>query len=228
MWWLHVPIFFNTLPGLQKEKILSHSEKGPFVIQIVQVLLQDKQNPSVVAMAMKIFARLETCLAAGTKHRLPSSIQKKIWSSFHVARFDETVIKAWDTHIMKLKLPEVLQCYTSVAFEIIFDRLMKALIKEQKKSISTCLEPKEVPILGHREKNVIHYMSGFVAVRLIKRYSRHTTNPKLKRKRQLFLGVLKNMRAEEQTYCLDSCEDYTRIWTEQIDRGGLYKINPQV
>ena len=124
---------FELLSSLQKEKILSHSEKGPFVIQIVQVLLQDKQNPSVVAMAMKIFARLETCLATGTKHRLPSSIQKKIWSSFHVARFDETVTKAWDTHIMKLKLPEVLQCYTSVAFQIIFDRLMKALIKNKRK-----------------------------------------------------------------------------------------------
>ena len=224
----YMSLFFDTLSGLHKENILIHSEKGPFVIQIVQVLLQDQQNPSVVDMAMKIFARLETCLAAGTKHRLPSSIQKKIWSSFHVARFDETVIKAWDTHIMKLKLPEVLQCYTSVAFQIIFDRLMKALIKEQKTNLSTSSEPKEIPILGHREKNVIHYMSGFVAVRLIKRYSRHTTNPKLKRKRQLFLGVLKNMRAEEQPYCLDSCEDYTRIWTEQIDRGGLYKINPKV
>ena len=111
----YMSLFFDTLSGLHKENILSHSEKGPFVIQIVQVLLQDQQNPSVVDMAMKIFARLETCLAAGTKHRLPSSIQKKIWSSFHVARFDETVIKAWDTQIMKLKLPEVLQCYTSVA-----------------------------------------------------------------------------------------------------------------
>ena len=69
---------------------------------------------------------------------------------------------------MKLKLPEVLQCYTSIAFQIIFDRLMKALIKEQKKNLSTSSEPKEIPILGHREKNVIHYMSGFVAVRLIK------------------------------------------------------------
>ena len=90
-------------------------------------------------MAMKIFA---------------PSIHKKIWSSFCVARFDETVIKAWDTNIMKLKLPEVLQCYTSVVFQILFDRLMKALINERK---STPTEPKKVPILGHRVKNVIHY-----------------------------------------------------------------------
>ena len=44
-----------------------HSEplrKGS-ICQIVQVLLQDQQNPSVVDMAMKIFARLETSLAAG-------------------------------------------------------------------------------------------------------------------------------------------------------------------
>ena len=141
------------------------------MLQIIQLLLQDQQNPSVVDMAVKIFARLETCLAAGTKHRLPLSIQKKIWSSFHVARFEETVIKPWDTHIMKLKLPKVLQCYTSVAFQITFDRLMKALIKERNKDPATSMEPKEVTILHHTEKYVIHYMSGFVAVRLMKRYS---------------------------------------------------------
>ena len=36
------------------------------------------------------------------------------------------------------------------------------------------------------------------------------------------------MRAEEQLYCFDSCEDYTKGWTEQIDRRGLYKIDHKV
>ena len=61
----YMSLLFDTLFGLQKENILSHSEKGPFVIQIVQVLLQDQQNLSVVDMAMKIFTCLETSLAAG-------------------------------------------------------------------------------------------------------------------------------------------------------------------
>lgn len=158
-----------------------HSEKGPYVLQIIQVLMRDRQNPSVVDMVMKIFGCLETCLAAGSKHQLPPSIQKKIWSSFHVARFDETLIKSWDTHIMSLKLPEVLQCHTSIAFQIIFDRLMKSLIKERKKDVATSMEAKDVAILGHREKNVIHYMAGFVAVRLMKKYSKRCTNPNLQR-----------------------------------------------
>ena len=104
-------LFFDTLSELEKENVMIHSEKGPYVLQIIQVLMRDRQNPSVVDMVMKIFGRLETCLAAGSKHRLPSSIQKKIWSSFHVARFDETLIKSWDTHIMSLKLPE--KCFNA-------------------------------------------------------------------------------------------------------------------
>ena len=74
------------------------------------------------------------------------------------------------------------------------------------------MEPKELTISGHREKNVIHYMAGFVAVRLMKRYSKRSTNPKLQRKIQLFLGVLKNTRAEEQPYC----EDYTKFGLNRL------------
>ena len=70
------------------EKILSHSEMGPFVFQVIQLSLQDQQKQSVVDIAMKIFARLETCLAAGTKHRLPPSIQKKIRMVIIVLRVD--------------------------------------------------------------------------------------------------------------------------------------------
>ncbi len=55
-----------------------------------------------------------------------------------------------------------------------------------------------------------------------------STKAKLQRKRRLFVSVLKEMRAENQPYCLDTCEDNTRVWTEQLDRGGLYHINPQV
>ena len=50
----YTSLFFDTLSVLDKENIMSHSEKGPYVLQIIQVLLQDRQNPSVVDMVIKI------------------------------------------------------------------------------------------------------------------------------------------------------------------------------
>ena len=42
------------------------------------------------------------------------------------------------------------------------------------------------------------------------------------------MRVLDGMKAEGQIETVESLEDYTRIWVELIDRGGLYRINNEV
>ena len=39
-------------------------------------------------------------------------------------------------------------------------------------------------------------------------------------KHQFFLSVLKRMRANNQAEDIESLDDYTRVWSDQIDRGG--------
>ncbi len=112
-------------------------------------------------------------LHTGANYRLPSSIQK-VWSSFHVARFDQVFIGAWEKHILSLKLPEALHSYTAVAFQMILDRLMKGMITARKNDLAN---PMPMPFLGHREKNVVHYMGGFVVIRLPKWYSKDNKFP---------------------------------------------------
>lgn len=36
------------------------------------------------------------------------------------------------------------------------------------------------------------------------------------------------MRAENQADNIDTPDDYTQAWADQIDRGGLYQIKPEV
>ena len=162
-------LFFATIAALEKEKVLRYSEQGPFVVQILQ-LLKEQQKQSVVGMVMKLIIRLESCLNAGAKYRLPSASQKKIWSSFHAARFDQAVIRVWDDYMLAMKLPEVVHAYTSLAFQLIFDRLMKALISSQKNDLVTPTQARPMPVLSLREKNVVEYMGGggFIAQAIFK------------------------------------------------------------
>ena len=89
------------------------------MIQIIQLLQENQHNPALIDMVMKLIASLELCLKSGARCRLPSAVQNKVWSSFHTARLDQAVVKA-------------LSSYTSVSFQLIFDRLMKALIAAHK------------------------------------------------------------------------------------------------
>ena len=40
--------------------------------------------------------------------------------------------------------------------------------------------------------------------------------------------VLQSMKAEEELLCEETVEDYSRAWSEHIDRGGLCHIKPEV
>ena len=42
------------------------------------------------------------------------------------------------------------------------------------------------------------------------------------------MHVLEKVKAEEQLQCEDNVEDYSRVWSEYIDHGGLCHIKPEV
>ena len=71
-------------------------------------------------------------------------------------------------------------------------------------------------------------MAGYVAIKLLKRYRKPSNHPQVHLKRQLFERVLKKMSAADQPDPVESVVDYTRLWSELIDRGGLYHINDEV
>ena len=64
-------------------------------------------------------------------------------------------------------------------------------------------------------------MSSYVAVSLLKKYRRPTKHPQFKVKWELFIHVLTGMKAVNQPGEPESVLDYTKLWSELIDRGGL-------
>ena len=57
------------------------------------------------------------------------------------------------------------------------------------------------------ESNAIRYMAGFVAVKLIKKFGRCTTNDAVQHKHKLFVKALQGMKA------LHSQENQTLYWS---------------
>jgi hypothetical protein len=105
------------------------------------------------------------------------------------------------------------------------------MIKD-KKSAATCSKPDTPVLITAREKSAMRYMAGYIAVKLIRKYSiaKPSAPDDIKHKRKLILKVLHAMKAEDQPVpnAIDSISDYSRLWSDLIDRGGLYHINDDV
>ncbi len=111
--------------------------------------------------------------------------------------------------------------------QLLMDRLLKALIKnEGKRAPSTCDAP--APPLNQMEQNAVMYMAGYVAASLLKKYKRSTKKVALQKKNDLFVQVLSKMKASHQPGDMDSLADYTRTWSNLVDRGGLFHISNEV
>ena len=70
------------------------------------------------------------------------------------------------------------------------------------------------------EENGIRYMAGYLAVKLFRRYKKSVMQPYLQTKSDMFL---KEWKPDVEQ--VDSLSDYTTLWSELIDRGGLYHIS---
>ena len=91
-----------------------------------------------------------------------------------------------------------------------------------------CTHSNALTPLTMQEKSAIRYMTGYVAIKLLKRYRKLSKHEQVQFKCQLFVCVLQGMSAADQPDSVQCLEDYTRLWSELIDRGGLYRINDEV
>ena len=74
----------------------------------------------------------------------------------------------------------------------------------------------ELPTMNSEEENALRYVSGYVALKLMRQYEK-----KEGEKATQFVECLSNMAVAgvESTY------EYTKEWITAIDRGGLFHVN---
>lgn len=71
------------------------------------------------------------------------------------------------------------------------------------------------------EKSAIRYLAGCVAIKLLKWYRKPSKPEQVQFKCKLFVRVLSTA---DHPDTFESVEDYTRLWSELIDCGGLYHL----
>jgi len=125
----------------------------------------------------------------------------------------------------KLQAPS---CESELALQLLLDTAVRKMLRNKSNANMSSGATAEQADLTDREKNAVRYMAGYIAVTLLKRYKKDSKNDKIRLKRKFFVSVLKAMSAEHQPENVESVEDYSTLWSELIDRGGLYHISDQV
>ena len=204
------------------------TENGSSMIEVINILIKSVSTCESRDFLVGLISKLEACLQAGDRCQLPSSKAARVWSAFHRLRVDPGLRVAWTNFLSSIHLPVTLQVHSAFALQLVVDRLLKKLISMRNDDQSQRAGKANLSTLTLREQNVVYYMSGYIPVKLIKRFKKRSTNKLVQQKQQVFLRVLRRMKADNQPGNIDTPDDYTRVWADQIDRGGLYQIKPEV
>ena len=123
----------------------------------------------------------------------------------------------WESYLSSIDLPEKLKGAVGMAFQVILTCAMKKLI--------ACVgshgdSQSHVSTLSLREKNAIHYMAGYVIMRLFRKFKRAGN--------QYCIEILKRMEADKLPSIECAADAPYQLWTEMADRGGLRQSSKEV
>ncbi len=128
-----------------------------------------------------------------------------------------------------MKIHKCQSVESELTLQLFLDRAIKAMLKfEAEASTAMPIAVTTATEFTQRERNAMRYMAGYVIVAFLKKYKRPIKNPALLEKYALYSKILSHLKAEQQPIQMDSLLDYTRIWSELIDRGGVYHVNKKV
>ena len=221
--------FLACVSSLKREELIKRSPRGQRV-KVMLDLIETMEQESVAEIARFLILQMNSCLVAGYRHKLTSAAQASVWSTFHSLRSSQHVKHTWNAFI-SAQVPQSHQKEPQLALQLLLDRVLKRLIENKAKATRQHTESSaasSVRPLTALESNGLRYMAGYVAVSLLKKYRKPSKHPQVQLKRTLFVRVLIGMRAVDQPGEPDSPLDYSKVWSELIDRGGLYHIDDKV
>ena len=219
--------FIACAKSIQTEEVMRRSPMGKRVSLVLEQLCMKKSSKDIADIAVLLEGRIiSTCFV---DRKLPSARLALMWSKFHHLRSSPELIEAWRAF---MQLQDGLECSSREAhltLQILLDRILKKIIHNLGEAASNKKKREAKPSqkITAMESNAIRYMAGFVAVKLLK-FKKPSKNPKVEHKHHLFVRVLASMQALGQPGEPETVEDYSTLWSELIDRGGLYHINDEV
>ena len=225
-------MLLSCMSSLLEERIIRSSPRGKIAGLLLQYI-QDKrteQHEWMITISQWLVASVQTCLEHGYACQLPSNITSEIWKRYHELRCRKDVTCTWSSYLSALNVPDECLEESELTLQLLMDRIIEKLLERKANSqASNTITPPSVPLrIG--EENAIRYMAGYVAVKLFRRYKKSVKQPYLQTKYDMFAHVLEGMEATDQPDVeqVDSLSDYTTLWSELIDRGGLYHISDKV
>ena len=181
------------------------------------LLLAELEKTELAGIALTLLSRVYSCIAMGKNYKLPSTSQACVWKSFHQMRNSVSMRTSWNDFILQNNCLSTSE--SNLTLQLLLDRILKVMLHN---------EAQATVAISASTANAVRYMAGYVVISFPKKFNRPVKKAVFQDKRMIYMRVLSRMKAENQPTDVASLSDCTKLWSELIDRGGIYHISDEV
>lgn len=170
----------------------------------------------LVGTLRKNFQKVGRCRSSATK-------RERLWRAFHKQSVEELPPK-WKELYTSLRLVDMDEkLFNQTVNVVVYEQLLKQHFLADGTPKSSVDDDQEVQ-MSKDEINALRYASGYVPMKLLKKYEKKGKKKKLGEKAEQFEMCLGNMAvtSEETDFT-----QYTSEWFHKVNRGGLFPVNDE-
>jgi len=154
--------------------------------------------------------RLKACFTS--KHKTMQLKRESMWGAYHRLRASDTFRRDWKTFLHESFQVEAFPAFYQFVTHHMFKELLKMEYPLPEVSTNTCARP-----LTLEEKNALRYVAGYIVRKL-----QSTLESSSISKKDEMIYLLMELAGDELAE-----ETGTELWTNMVDRGGLWHVNDQ-
>lgn len=201
----------EVLEKIQQDESVLRCSLGESVCSVAKQCALRIATPEMEKFAATVVGELQHLLFVGGKAKKSKRRIKlsNFWRKFHILRLSSSVSTAWQSCIASMGIATSIK---NVTLQVILKRIVTNIIDHEVEAVDPA-NFTEVKRMSEREENVVRYMAGYVVSKMKKKFPLHS-------------DLLDSLHTGlDLAFSGDDVHDYTKVWTEQVDRGGLRHVN---
>ena len=204
----------ESLPDLQELKVNSvrSIEVKNLAEKVKQHCLLEGNKEKFEVFSAAFTEAISSILGSDGGSSHPSIDKAKIWTTFHTVR-EHKLPSIWKSFLKDIGCGSGMEepLFMELVNEVYFENIIKL-----RYSTST-VEDITPPSLTKDEENIIRYACGYVGMKLHDRFIKQDG-----KKAAQFVECIDSMHVEGPA---SSFLDYTRLWIDKVNRGGLFYVS---
>lgn len=198
----------EVLEKLEQDKSVVNCSLGDAVVEVAKKCVANISSTQVDKFAETIVKELTGLLSCDKRKKKRIKLFQ-FWRKFHALRLSPTIRAAWEECADALHFP---QSTKNATLQVVLKRMVDSVIVSQSIDVSNSVRMEGMTKM---EENVVRYVGGYVVAKIKKKFPNQAE----------FLDAFKGGLSMDMDFSGHDVHDYTRIWTEQVDRGGLHHIS---